>query len=92
MISAGEASGDVHAGALARELKKIDPTVEIFGMGGEHLREAGGEVLFDIKDHGVMGVVEVISNLPKLFEIGIILFTLFSYSLNKSSFSSFISL
>lgn len=69
MISAGEASGDVHAGALARELKKIDPTVEIFGMGGEHLREAGGEVLFDIKDHGVMGVVEVISNLPKLFQL-----------------------
>ena len=38
-------------------------------MGGDALRAAGGEVLFDIKDHGVMGFVEVIKKLPDLFKL-----------------------
>ena len=59
MISAGEASGDVHAAALTKEILKIDPTAQVYGMGGDGLRAAGGEVLFDIKDHGVMGLVEL---------------------------------
>lgn len=69
LISAGEASGDVHAAAVTRALKAIDPSCEVFGMGGDHLRAAGGEVLFDIKEHGVMGFVEVIRKLPALFKL-----------------------
>ena len=69
LISAGEASGDIHAAAVTAALKKIDSTVEVFGMGGDELRAAGGEVLFDIKDHGVMGFVEVIKKLPDLFKL-----------------------
>ena len=69
LISAGEASGDVHAGAVTRALKKIDPCCEVFGMGGDCMREAGGEVLFDIKEHGVMGFIEVIKKLPSLFKL-----------------------
>lgn len=69
LISAGEASGDVHAAAVTRELKKIAPETEVFGMGGDCLREAGGEVLFDIKEHGVMGFAEIICKLPALFKL-----------------------
>lgn len=69
MISAGEASGDVHAAALTREILKLDPTAEVYGMGGDGMREAGGEVLFDIKDHGVMGLVEIIRKLPALLKL-----------------------
>ena len=69
LISAGEASGDIHAAAVTAALKKIDSAIEVFGMGGEALRAAGGEVLFDIKDHGVMGFVEVIKKLPDLFKL-----------------------
>ena len=69
LISAGEASGDIHAAAVTAALKKIDSSVEVFGMGGDALRAAGGEVLFDIKDHGVMGFVEVIKKLPDLFKL-----------------------
>ena len=69
LISAGEASGDIHAAAVTAALKKIDSTTEVFGMGGDELRAAGGEVLFDIKDHGVMGFVEVIKKLPDLFKL-----------------------
>ena len=69
LISAGEASGDIHAAAVTAALKQIDSSVEVFGMGGDALRAAGGEVLFDIKDHGVMGFVEVIKKLPDLFKL-----------------------
>lgn len=69
LISAGEASGDIHAAAVTRELKKIAPDTEVFGMGGDFLRDAGGEVLFDIKEHGVMGFVEIICKLPALFRL-----------------------
>ena len=68
-ISAGEASGDLHAGAVIRALKKLDPTVEVFGMGGDCFRAAGGEVLFDIKDHSVMGFLEVVKKLPAIWRL-----------------------
>ena len=64
LISAGEASGDIHAAAVTAAIKKLDSKAEVFGMGGDALRQAGGEVLWDIKDHGVMGFVEVIRKLP----------------------------
>ncbi len=69
LISAGEASGDVHAAAVTAQLKRLDPEGQVFGMGGDALRSAGGEVLFDIKEHGVMGFIEVIKKLPALFRL-----------------------
>ena len=69
LISAGEVSGDIHAAAVTAAIKKIDSSAEVFGMGGDALRNAGGEVLFDIKDHGVMGFVEVLKKLPDLFKL-----------------------
>ena len=69
LISAGEASGDIHAAAVTAAIKKIDSSAEVFGMGGDALRNVGGEVLFDIKDHGVMGFVEVLKKLPDLFKL-----------------------
>ena len=69
LISAGEASGDLHAGAVTRAIKQLDPAAEIFGMGGDCLRDAGGEVLFDIKDHSVMGFVEVLKKLPDIWKL-----------------------
>ncbi|MBQ9698278.1 MAG: lipid-A-disaccharide synthase, partial [Acidaminococcaceae bacterium] len=69
LISAGEASGDLHAGAVTRAIKQLNPAAEVFGMGGDCLREAGGEVLFDIKDHSVMGFVEVLRKLPDIWKL-----------------------
>lgn len=69
LISAGEASGDIHAAAVTAAIKEIDSSAEVFGMGGDALRAAGGEVIFDIKDHGVMGFVEVIRKLPSIFKL-----------------------
>ncbi len=41
MISCGEPSGDLYAGALATEILRLDPSAAIVGLGGHHLRDAG---------------------------------------------------
>ena len=69
LISAGEASGDLHAGAICQALLQQEPGAEVYGMGGDHLRAAGGKVLFDIKDHSVMGFVEVLCKLPDILRL-----------------------
>ena len=71
-ISAGEASGDLHAAALTREILSLAPDAEVFGMGGDALRSAGGEVIFDYKDNSVMGFVEVLRKLPACFGSGML--------------------
>lgn len=39
LISAGEASGDIHAAAVTAAIKKLDSKAEVFGMGGDALRK-----------------------------------------------------
>lgn len=60
MLSAGEASGDLHAAALYRELKALVPELSALGMGSEAMREAGVELVFDSRDIGVIGLIEVL--------------------------------
>ncbi|MBR4151470.1 MAG: lipid-A-disaccharide synthase [Selenomonadaceae bacterium] len=69
MMSAGEASGDVHGAGLAREIKKISPSTELFGLGGNLMEEAGVKLVRNYKDYNVMGVVEVIKNLRKILKL-----------------------
>ncbi|WP_346353584.1 lipid-A-disaccharide synthase [Azotosporobacter soli] len=69
MISVGEASGDLHGASVAAALKELQPTAELFGMGGSAMAQAGVEILYDIAELGVMGLVEVLRNLPKLFRV-----------------------
>lgn len=68
-ISAGEASGDLNGASLAAALKTRQPDAAVFGMGGEMMRAAGVEIVYDIADLGVMGIVEVAKSLPKLFRL-----------------------
>ncbi len=60
VIVAGEASGDAHAAKLVTELKKIDDTLIFRGMGGQHLRDAGVDILIDMAKLSVMGFSEVL--------------------------------
>ncbi|RMD89726.1 MAG: lipid-A-disaccharide synthase [Calditrichaeota bacterium] len=71
MIVAGEASGDLHGGALVSELKKLAPESEIFGIGGERMRQAGMHLLFHVQDMAVMGFSEVVSKLPFFYKVRI---------------------
>ena len=47
MLSAGEASGDLHGGMLCRALREMEPGVRLVGMGGRHMRAAGMDVVVD---------------------------------------------
>lgn len=69
MFSAGEASGDTHAASVATALRELDPTVELFGMGGTLMERAGVRIVYDIKNLGVIGIVEIIKSLPKFFKL-----------------------
>ena len=69
MISAGEASGDLHAANLVKALHKIDNSVHVRGMGGENLRQAGVDVLIDCSDIAVVGIVEVLVNYRKIMGV-----------------------
>jgi lipid-A-disaccharide synthase len=59
LIVTGEASGDLHGAELARALRHQEPGVRLLGMGGERMQQAGVELIFDNRELGVMGVVEV---------------------------------
>lgn len=59
---AGEASGDAHAADLIAELKGRDPQLRCFGAGGPKMREAGMELVIDLTEHAVVGLVEVLQN------------------------------
>jgi lipid-A-disaccharide synthase len=61
-IIAGEASGDLHASHLARSLLKLDPGLTLKGMGGDNMRRAGVEILFDASELAVVGLFEVLAN------------------------------
>lgn len=60
VIVAGEESGDDHAAALVRDLKKTHPNWEFSGIGGYHLQAAGVHLLSDLARFGVTGLTEVI--------------------------------
>ena len=69
MISAGEASGDLHAANLVKSLHKIDNSIQVRGMGGDKLRQAGVDVLVDCSDIAVVGIVEVLVNYRKILRV-----------------------
>lgn len=69
MISVGEASGDLHGASVAGALKSLCPDIRVFGMGGSMMRAAGVEIMYDIAELGVIGIVEVIKNLPRLLRL-----------------------
>jgi lipid-A-disaccharide synthase len=61
-IIAGEASGDLHASHLARELLNIDSSLVLKGMGGDNMRRAGVDILIDASELAVVGLIEVLAN------------------------------
>ena len=68
MLVAGEASGDARGAELVRILRQRSPSVELFGMGGANLRDAGMKVAYDIAEvTGVVGIWEILGSLRRLW-------------------------
>jgi lipid-A-disaccharide synthase len=67
LISAGEASGDLYAALLAEEMRRIWPEARLFGCTGPRMRRAGVETVVDAASLAVVGLVEVISHVPRIY-------------------------
>jgi lipid-A-disaccharide synthase len=67
LISAGEASGEMYGAQLIRALRRRDPSLEFFGVGGQRMRDAGCDTVVDARDLAVVGITEILSHLPKIY-------------------------
>ena len=66
LLSAGEASGDRLGAGLARALRARRPDVELLGMGGDEMADAGVRLVEHASRVAVVGIVEVLAHLPAL--------------------------
>jgi lipid-A-disaccharide synthase len=69
LLSAGEASGDLHAGGVAAAIRALRPDWRLSGIGGAHMQAAGVELMEDVVSRAVMGFVEVLAHLPRHYAL-----------------------
>ncbi|MCC7302864.1 MAG: lipid-A-disaccharide synthase [Bacteroidia bacterium] len=62
-VIAGEASGDLHASNLVREILRKDPGASFRAWGGDLLADSGAQVVKHIRELAFMGFTEVLLNL-----------------------------
>ncbi len=67
LISAGEASGEMYGAQLIEALRRHEPALEFFGVGGARMRAAGCDTVIDAKDLAVVGITEILSHLPRIW-------------------------
>ena len=65
-IIAGEASGDLHASRLMRELQRQDMDAEFRFFGGDMMAAEGGTRVRHYKDMAYMGFIPVLLHLPTI--------------------------
>ena len=68
-LSCGEVSGDIYAGGFIREFLKINPDAEIWGLMGPESVKAGGREIWSYEELKLMGILEVIPALPRIFRL-----------------------
>jgi len=69
LMVAGEASGDMYGAEVARCLFRKFTDCEIYGLGGQRMRDAGVELEGDISKTAVVGPFEMMSSLGILYGV-----------------------
>jgi lipid-A-disaccharide synthase len=62
MLVAGEASGDLLAAELVSALREELPAARFFGAGGPKMAETGVDLAFDMTEHAVIGISDVLKS------------------------------
>ncbi len=69
-IIAGENSGDLHGSNLVKEMLRLCPDVEFYGLGGESMERAGVNLLFNtVESLAIVGFIEVVTNIMKIKKV-----------------------
>lgn len=69
MIIAGDVSADKHVGLVLERLRKQAPELEIWGgIGGERMKAAGVDFIYDLRTMNAIGLTEVLFDLPRVFK------------------------
>ena len=63
LVVAGEVSGDMLAAPVVAAIRDQVALMECYGIGGERLRAAGVETLYDVQDMAVVGLTEALRRL-----------------------------
>ncbi|MFA4908765.1 MAG: lipid-A-disaccharide synthase [Candidatus Omnitrophota bacterium] len=66
LVVSGEASGDMYAAELIKEIRKHLPSTHFYGLGGEKSRLAGMEIIAEMTSLSVVGFAEVLQKLHKI--------------------------
>lgn len=69
LIVAGEASGDLHGANLVHALRRLDPLLRFYGIGGKNLQEAGVDLVARSSEMAVVGLTEVSSKLGFILSV-----------------------
>lgn len=67
LLSCGEPSGDLYAAALVEALRRRQPDIDVFGLGGERFAAAGGRLIEDFHGLSVTGLTEALKVIPRSF-------------------------
>ncbi len=68
-LVAGEASGDTLGADLMRALRRLAPGTEFFGVAGPKMQAAGCDTWEPAESFAVMGLFEVLRDLPRLLRL-----------------------
>lgn len=63
LIIAGEVSGDLIGASLIKELRTLEPQINIFGIGGDKMIAEGMNIIYHINKLSFLGFVEVVKHL-----------------------------
>jgi lipid-A-disaccharide synthase len=69
LFIAGEVSGDLHGAALIKELKRMNPKLSFFGMGGSRMEAEGMHIIEHINNMAFLGFAEVVKHLPHIRKV-----------------------